>query len=310
MTNADRHLLGTGIYSFSEAAKLIGVRPQRVRAWFRGWPGRQRPVFQSSFADNTAGACVIGFLNLVESLVASQLREHGVSLPTVRRAHHQLADLLENAHPFAHHGLLTDGKNVFVRVATEVGDTQAIEAINRQHVFEVVILPYLQQIEYSGKSNLAELWRISEGVVIDPRRRFGKPIVDQCGISTSILHASYQANQKNRALVADWFGVDPQDVEVAVAFETRFNRRSAACKRKSISSLTSTFPSDLRGCSTPTTPKTRSALRRTIAGFRTIRPTPRSSESSPGTFPVRYSSQPIGPCEGGHTSDWRWPKAA
>ncbi len=228
MTNADRRLLGTGIYSYSEAAALIGVSVQRVRAWFLGWPGGEAPVFRSSFADGSAGPRLIGFLNLVESLVASQLREHGVSLHTVRKAHRDLAALLENAHPFAHHGLLTDGKSVFVRVASEAGDTHVVQALTRQHIFEKVILPFLHQIEYSGADRLAALWRVSEGVVIDPRRRFGKPIVDQCGISTSVLFASYQANQKNRDLVADWFGVDPQDVEVAVAFETRFKRRSAA----------------------------------------------------------------------------------
>ena len=60
----DRYVLGTGIYGFSDAASLIEVNPQRVRAWFRGWPGGQGPVFRSCLSDEGSPPTVIGFLNL------------------------------------------------------------------------------------------------------------------------------------------------------------------------------------------------------------------------------------------------------
>jgi uncharacterized protein (DUF433 family) len=223
----DRGVLATGIYSFSEAARLIEVSPQRVRAWFRGWPGGQGPVFRSCLARGGSRPSVMGFLNLVEALVASQLREHGVTLPTIRKAHQHLAGMLGNRYPFAHQNLLTDGKTVFVHIAEEVGDAMVIDALDRQHVFERVVLPYLRRMKYSGASHLAEVWDIFDDVVIDPRRRFGKPIVERCGIATSILSASYEANGADEEAVADWFGIAPQDVRAAVKFEERYRRTAA-----------------------------------------------------------------------------------
>ena len=31
------NVLGNGIYRFAEAARLTGLNPRRVRAWFEGW---------------------------------------------------------------------------------------------------------------------------------------------------------------------------------------------------------------------------------------------------------------------------------
>jgi uncharacterized protein (DUF433 family) len=62
---------------------------------------------------------------------------------------------------------------------------------------------------------------------VDPARAFGKPIVRNCAVPTSILAASYEANGRDPERVAGWYGIAPQDVEVAVQFERRFFGKAA-----------------------------------------------------------------------------------
>ena len=134
---------------------------------------------------------------------------------------------MKTRHPFAHEGLYTDGKSVFVRIAEESDDERVIDAICRQDVFSTVLLPYLKRLEFGKQTRLAERWRIVDGIVIDPARRSGKPILESCGISASILARSYQCNGLDDELVADWYGVTPEDVGLAVRFEEQFPRKVA-----------------------------------------------------------------------------------
>jgi uncharacterized protein (DUF433 family) len=179
------------------------------------------------YEDSLPHENTISFLDLIEAAVASQLRLHGVSLIAIRRVHDELSLLLRTPHPFSHSGLYTDGKRVFVRVAERTQDESLIEAIQRQHVFSQVILPYIKHVEYSPDSSLAERWRIYGGVVLDPRRKYGKPIVEACAIPTAILATAYSANNHDVELVADWYGVEPADVVSAVAFEDHTSRIAA-----------------------------------------------------------------------------------
>ena len=66
---------------------------------------------------------------------------------------------------------------------------------------------------------MAARWCIANMVVIDPKIGFGKPTIDGVGISTAILAASYEANDRDAERVADWFKVHAKHVLAAVAFE-------------------------------------------------------------------------------------------
>lgn len=220
-------VLGSGIYSFSEAARLLHVRTERLVRWFRGGSAHWGTALESSFADSAGLENSLSFFNLIEALVASKLRNERVSLIGIRKARAALADILQTPYPFAHKGLYTDGKTVFVRIAEQTTDDSLIDAIRRQHVFPKVILPSLKRIDYDDDTLLAQRWRVFAGVILDPRLRFGKPIVEQCGMPTSILASAYQANHQDAERVADWYGVSPGAVRLAVSFENGLLRKVA-----------------------------------------------------------------------------------
>ena len=214
--------LGRGVYALIEVARLTGLPPGRVREWFGGRTDRRGrgPVLNGDYAP-VNGQVAVSFLDLVDVLVAGQLRELGVSLQTVRRVYAILRTTLQTRHPFSHRGLFSDGKRVFHLSADEAGDQFLVDLLARQQVFVDVLLPYLKQIDYSPETKLAERWRIAPGVVVDPQRCFGKPIVADWGVTTHVIAAAVEANERSIDKVATIFNMDPRLVQNAVEFEAR-----------------------------------------------------------------------------------------
>ncbi len=215
-------MLGCGVYTFAEAAKLTGLSQNRIWEWFRGrghhHSATRKPVFHGDYAP-VGRDYALSFLDLVECYVAGQLREHGISLPTLRTVHHRLNADLKTVHAFARRELLSDGKQIFLRAMDEEGRTELQEILTRQKTFPRVLLPFLRKIDYDQLNLLAQRWHLTEEVVLDPAICFGKPIVQAVGKPTAVLAAAWKANKEDAELVADWYGVKVDHVLAAVRFE-------------------------------------------------------------------------------------------
>jgi len=217
-------VLGHGIYGASEAARLLGITSQRANAWFRGWPGGSDPLLQSDYSGQF-GRTTISFLDLVDASVIVTLRErHRASTTMIRRLRSELQRLW-GEHPFSRQEFFLDekGRKVFVRIASEEGEEQFIEILKQQHAMPEVLLPVLKRVEYDPSTRLAQTLELAERVIIDPRRKYGKPIVVGTGMPTVILYECYRATGNDEHTTADWYNVDPEDVRAAVQFETDFS---------------------------------------------------------------------------------------
>ena len=210
--------LGYGLYTISEAAKLIGLKPSRVREWFRHGSGKARkPLFGGDY--EPVGGDYAIFHDLVDVYVVGQLREFGVSLQHVRKVYKKMAADLGTAHPFCRKELLTDGKKVFTQNMDGSGWPRLAEALTGHGVFPELILPFLRRIDYDKVHLLASRWRVTDEIVVNPTVCFGKPVVEAVGIPTAILAAAYRANDRDAELVGEWYNVHPDYVLAAAAFE-------------------------------------------------------------------------------------------
>jgi uncharacterized protein (DUF433 family) len=214
--------LGNGVYSFNEAARLTGLRTQRIREWFHGRASKsgKKPFIQGDYG-SVDGDFAISFLDLIDVYVAGQLRERAVPLQTLRRVFKKMSEDLKTTHPFSHKELQTDGEDVFIRSIDDEGKEELVEVLTRQKVFVEIIEPFLKRIDYDSDALLARRWHISNEVVVDPAICFGKPILEDVSIPTVVLFDAYRANNNDAALVGRWYKVRPEQVKAAVRFEER-----------------------------------------------------------------------------------------
>jgi uncharacterized protein (DUF433 family) len=219
-------LVGVGIYSVPEAARLIQAPPDSVRRWMNGYTRRSPegrrvslpPILKGDherYEETTA----LSFLDLIEARIVRAFRNKGVSWHEVKKVHEQAAKELGHPHPFSTMGFVTNGHTI-IRDLERLGKAPGLDhALTKQRYFDAMIRPTLIGLEYEHETAM-RWWPLGDdrkGVVLDPARSFGRPIVDLEGIPTDILVAAVQANGVSEVL--RWFEVSEESVEAAVEFE-------------------------------------------------------------------------------------------
>jgi uncharacterized protein (DUF433 family) len=225
---AVKTLVGTGSYGIPEASRFARVNVRTASRWIAGTGDDRRGRLFKTDLPSVGHRHAVSFLDLVDLLVVGRFRDEGVSFQTVRRVYARLRESLDTPHPFSHRRLLTDGTTIFMQTLDQVGDEHLHEVLTGQKAMPEILKPYLKQIEYADDTQTAARWNIAPGVVLDPARAFGKPIIASEGTTTFVLARAYWANGEDAELVADLFDVSPESVHQAVAFEGEFAPGHAA----------------------------------------------------------------------------------
>jgi uncharacterized protein (DUF433 family) len=227
--NPSRYV-GLGLYTFPEAAQIIGIKPAKLRRWVgeyhRKAPGVEylsKPVISRYFQD---GEHVLTFLELVELLFVKLFREEGVPMQVIRTAAEEAARQFDTPYPFAVKRFDTDGQRIFATLRAESEEGRIVVELGKgQFVFDTVVRPFFRKLEYQDDGEALRYWPMDRGgrIVLDPQRAFGKPIDAETGVPTRALYDAVLAGggQPPEA-VAEWFGVPLEAVKAAVAFERSF----------------------------------------------------------------------------------------
>lgn len=232
-------LLGLGIYSRAEAARLLSLPPGRVSSWVRGyryaWGPKERrrhgeqPAVVRTDIPTIDGSLSISFLELVELFVVKQFREKGVPLQTVRVAWDHAAKAFSTSHPFANQRVFTDEGRIFMALREDELWPDLLEVSSRREPFQIIAGPIFKQsfeeIEFDARTEHARRWwpRGRKGlIVLDPAIAFGAPVVPGTRVPTTIIARYAEARAIN--VVADAFGLESQQVKAAVQFEGRLAR--------------------------------------------------------------------------------------
>jgi len=235
MTERDHRPLGVGIYSRSEAARLLKMTPSRVTRWLRGYSywrpatsaqrHEQPPVVRSNLRP-VGGALVLSFLDLMELRVIHALvDEVGLSLQQIRAAARVASDLFGTHYPFATRRVYHDQVTLFARLSDDAvvelskRDQQLISA----HVFE----PYLTEVDFDPASSLANRWwplGRAIPIVLDPRVAFGAPVVAGTATRTDVIATVAETTSPDEAAHA--YRMERRSVQAAIRFESEL--RAAA----------------------------------------------------------------------------------
>jgi DNA-binding transcriptional MerR regulator len=220
-------LTGIGLYTFHEAARLTKIPVRDLRRWLNGYPYRAKdgvevdvaPIWETELADDSVDG--LSFHDLLEVRFVHAFRKHGVSMQAIRIASQRARELFETDYPFTSRQFRTDGRTIFTSAIEETGETELLDLVKQQYAFRKVIEPSLYAGIEFDQDQVATRWYPAlrnKAVVLDPTVAFGKPVVTDGAVRTSILYDAFTM-EKDKHFVARLYEVPVSAVNAAIAFE-------------------------------------------------------------------------------------------
>lgn len=223
------------LYSVTEAAGILGVRPSTFSSWvgrgkqFRSNSGVTAPSAVVTSLETRGRQPTIPFVGLAEGLVLAAVRSAGVPMQRVRPALAALSKDLGIEHALASERLFTDGAELlFDHAKSEDSDAgrvvRELTVIRSgQRVFSEIVEQYLKLISYGddGYATLIKVpgYRHAE-VIVDPERSFGQPILKHGASPLSAILGRFWAGEDLKSLAED-FGADVAELEDVVRAASR-----------------------------------------------------------------------------------------
>lgn len=225
---------GIGIYARPDAARLLGMTPDRLRRWVGGYTywlrnersgrsQRRRPPVIHTDIPAIDGAVSISFLELMELRVVKAIVDRGVSLQHVRKAASLACRKFDTEHPFASSRVFTDGKHIFSAISDEPDAPNVvkwreseIDQITSGRIFE----RFLKEIEFDAHTALAHRWwplGKNTPIVLDPQVGFGAPVIEGTAVRTVTIARLARRETVAKAAVA--FELESRQAKAAVDFE-------------------------------------------------------------------------------------------
>jgi len=221
-------LLRTGIYSVSEAAELIGVPAQKIRAWIDGWPGTEKAPVVSNQLGWVDKQLALSFANLMELRFIAFFAGAGVKINEIRRIMDEVRIALHRPHPFATNVVFkTDGRKVVAESARRNGIKDLYDLRSKNFEIGIVVYKSLKDgVVYDPKGE-ALAWyprqRLAPNVIIHPSLAFGRPVLKGRGIPTEAIAETAKVEGSVEAAAAI-FEITTSRAKEAVDFEERLRR--------------------------------------------------------------------------------------
>ena len=222
--------IGKGIYTLTAAAKILKMHPQKVRRWVNGYTYSKdadrhfiEPLFKTEFEYDSNDA-IISFLDLTELLFINAFIGYGISIQKIRKASVLASKLWDTYHPFAVRKMFTDGKSIFAKIAQETDDTSLMDLLKKQYQMGEIIEPLLYEcLDFNTNDHAEKWWPLGKnsGIVLDPSRNMGQPILNNYNVRTGLIYELYKAKRSINE-ICDWYEMDKNAVETAINFEGRY----------------------------------------------------------------------------------------
>lgn len=218
--------LGIGLYTPQEAALYARVPTQTINRWVIG-NKQGMPVIQREIRDDEDRT--ITFLDFIQSLAIRTIRSQykkTVSLQKIRDAAEEASQKYGVDYPFARpHStfVITEGKHAG-EVVLKLNDESLVQITGRkkdQRLIGPIAEVYLDDITFDEENYATEYRPLKSpeagAILMSPHRRFGEPLVEQCGYSARTLWEAAIA-EGGIAAAAEAYGVDKQHVKLACSY--------------------------------------------------------------------------------------------
>ncbi len=224
------------VYTIREAAHYLHIPQGTLRSWVHGRYYTTRteerrffkPVIELPepvFDDDEEAILSLSFINLVEAHVLTAIRTvWGLPLSKARDATEYLRETFGSKHPLAELDLETDKANLFIRTVGGILNVSTGGQIAMQPVLEM----FLKRIERDSEGSPLRFYPFTRKdhftatdlkmVVIDPYISWGRAVLRDTGIPTSMIIQRFWAGDSVNHL-ADDYGRDTIEIEEAIRCE-------------------------------------------------------------------------------------------
>jgi uncharacterized protein (DUF433 family) len=230
-------LLDRPTYGFSQIDAILGIKSGTAARWIDGYD-RHGKHYQPVIREATLGNDVATWGEFVEARMLAEYRTAGVKIIRMRPALEVLREELGTRYPLASARIWlgTDGRDLVRRVQEEVQLDSEL-AIVLVRTKQEMLPGGLTPIKWSGP---AQLFRDSlewsdapvdtavpervlpqagnTGVVIDPLRAFGDPVVRGRNVPTNVIAELVRAGD-TPAMIADLYDLSIDEVNAAIRYE-------------------------------------------------------------------------------------------
>ncbi|MGM3305929.1 DUF433 domain-containing protein [Anabaena sp. WFMT] len=213
-------------YSIRDAAKYLRIPAGTISSWVKG---RNYPTanglnfFKPLIITQELKPKLLSFTNLVEIHILRAIRKHHkIQLDNVRKALDYIDEHFQVPHPLAREEFRTDGVDLFIeRYGSLINASKA-----RQTDMKEALNAHLERIEPDDTGLAIKFYPFTRSheednpriVVIDPRIAFGRLVIADTGITTSILAERLKAGDSIEDL-ADDYDCDPMIIQEAIRCE-------------------------------------------------------------------------------------------
>jgi uncharacterized protein (DUF433 family) len=217
-TSIDRETpkIGSGIYTASDAAKILNIPYGKANYWFNHYVKTKLPEqvgFQYQFTINKITA--VNFLSLIEMYVFYCLREKRITTSKIIDAHSNMSKLLATPYPFAKQDLFTDGKHLLF----ELGDIHITADSKLQIEIWECLHSYFEKISFSSNRLATKFFPLgtNKTIVVNPENQFGQPIIEGTNILAQTISCLYNGGESIES-IQRLFDISKENVVDAIDF--------------------------------------------------------------------------------------------
>lgn len=226
---ASSSILERPVYGIAEAAGLLGLRPDRARAWLDGYERSDVP-YPPVIRETTTGRELVTWGEFVELGYLREYRRKGVPLQRLRPVIEELRREFDTPYPLALARPYLYGKELVLEVQErhELPTSIAIVIRSGQQILLAdEAKQFFRKVEFDPSDDAIRRLRPAgpaSPVVIDPLVRFGRPSVS--GVSTERLWELADAGEAIDE-ISTGYDLSEEEVRAAVAYEEQFRSLAA-----------------------------------------------------------------------------------
>lgn len=199
----------TPILTARETARYLGMPESTLDVWLLD---RGKSPLVHAVTPKKRGWPRVPFVGVIEAYVLRALRDLKLPMEDIRKAAEVVRDEFNDQYALARRRIVTDGVDVFVRVA----DESYVHARHGQIAIADVLKAHLKQIDWAADGNAKRLhlrnFPDAADVIIDPRFAWGSPVLAESKVRIEDLVGLWR-NGERLTTIADEYDLTTDVVE-------------------------------------------------------------------------------------------------